>query len=208
MDQLDLSRRLRPRALRRLANRYRRQLIGGASLAAAAAATIVLAAPALAHDGLRTPTPLAACSATVPLTTPCSAAVTAPATTAGDYTVTLPGIGTLTITIDANSVVTGATVSGLTGFTASTPKVDKDGDRVTVTLTSTTDPNQVYKLKVAVKAPATAGGPATVTAKVKAVEKKDADEANEAAEFAKLLSQHKGVGIGEHHHFGFGGRGH
>ncbi len=156
MYELDLSRRLSPRTLRRL-------LIGGASLATAAAATLVLAAPALAHD--KTATPLSPCTSP-PLTTPCSATATP---SAGGYTITLPGIGTLNITLDpTTNAVTGATVSGLdAGFTASAVKVDKDADRVVVTFTSTTNPSQVYKLKVAVKAPATAGAAPTVTAKVK-----------------------------------------
>jgi hypothetical protein len=171
MTVRDLSRRLSPGAIRRLANRYRRQIVGGVSLAAAAAATVMFAVPALAHDGAKKPLP--ACSSTLPLTTPCAATVTPPAAPGGNYTVTLPGIGTLNITVDpATNQVTAATVSGLNaGFTASTPKIDADKDSVKVTFTSTTDPNQVYRLKVSVKAPATAGGTPTVTAKVKGAHK-------------------------------------
>jgi len=83
MDLIDLSRRLSPRALCRLAKRYRKQLVAGASLAAAAAFSIMLSIPVLAHDGA-TKTPPAACDfTTLPLTAACSALVTAPATTAG-----------------------------------------------------------------------------------------------------------------------------
>jgi hypothetical protein len=198
MDLIDLSRRLSPRALRRLVKRYRKQLVAGASLAAAAAFSIMLSIPALAHDG-ETKTPPAACDfTTLPLTAACSALVTAPATTAGNYLVTLPGGGTLTLTIDATGAVTGAAVSGLTGFTASVPIVDKDGDKVSVTLTSTTDPTQVINVKASVKPPATAGGPATVKAKVKPAEKEEADEPNEANEPAEApddtLGDHQGGG--------------
>jgi hypothetical protein len=177
MTQIDLSRVLTPKGVRRF-------LIGGASIAAAAGAAVVLAGPAFANESTSPeapPTPLAACASTLPLTTPCSVDVTAGAT-AGTFMVTLPGVGTLNITVDATTnLVTAASVTGLTGFTASTPAIGEDGNRVSVTLTSTTDPNQVYVLKVAVKPPATAGGAPTITAKVKAGEKEetDADDQNE-----------------------------
>ena len=67
---------------------------------------------------------------------------------------TLPGIGTLNITVDpTTNMVTAASVLGLTGFTASTVKIDGDGDKVSVTFTSTTDPSQVYRLSISVKPP-------------------------------------------------------
>jgi hypothetical protein len=215
MNLIDLSRRLSPRALRRLAKRYRKQLVAGASLAAAAAFSIMLSIPALAHDG-ETKTPPAACDfTTLPLTAACAALVTPPAvavppTTAGDYVVTLPGTGTLTLTIDASGKVTGAAVA-IPGYTFSVPAIDKDGDKVSVTLTKSGDPTQVIKVTASVKAPATANGPATVKAKIRPVEKEDADEANEAnetpkaADPANTLSDHKlggGGGGGEHHHGG------
>jgi hypothetical protein len=208
MDLLELSRRLSPRALRRLAVRYRKQLIAGASLAAAAGFSIMLSIPAFANDG-ETKTPPAACDfTTLPLTAACAAMVTPPAvavppTTAGDYVVTLPGSGTLTLTIDASGKVTGAAVA-ITGFTFSVPNIDKDGDKVTVTLTSS-DGTQVINVKASVKPPATAGGPATVKAKLRPAEKEDADEANEStdahdtADAAKTLSAQKSGGGGEHH---------
>ena len=176
MSEIDLSRVLTPRAVRRL-------LIGGASLAAAAGAALVLAGPALAHEGSTpevAPAPLAACASTLPLTTPCSVDVTAGAMS-GDFVVTLPGVGTLNITVDpTTNKVTAASVTGLTGFTATPVKVDGDGDKVSVTLTSTTDPSQVYVLKVAVK-PSATGGPPTITAKVKAgdTENEDKNEQND-----------------------------
>jgi predicted secreted protein len=186
MDRLDLNWRPSPRDLRRL-------LIGGVSVASAAA-MLLTAAPALAHDG--TPTPLPACSSTLPLTTPCSAPVT---TTATGYSIILPGIGTLDITVDpVTNKVTAATVSGLdANFTASAVKIDKDGDSVAVTLTSVSTPTQVYRLKVAVKPNAT--GAPTVTAKVKGAPKdEDGDEAHE----------HDGGGsheVGARGHHGGGG---
>jgi hypothetical protein len=204
MDIPDLSRRFTPRALLRLAKRYRKKLIAGGSLVVAAVFAVMLAIPALADEG-ETKTPPPACDfTTLPLTAACAAIVTAPAATAGDYFVTLPGGGTLTISIDGTGVVTGATVAGLTGFTASVPVVDKDGDKVKVTLTST-DGTQVINVSASVKPPATPGGPATVKAKAKPGEKEDADEANEAAEGSgSTLSEHKGGGGGDHHHEGGG----
>jgi hypothetical protein len=211
MDLVELSRRLSPRALRRLARRYRKQLVAGASLAAAAAFSIMLSIPVFAHDG-ETKTPPAACDfTTLPLTTACAALVTPPAvavppTTAGDYVVTLPGSGTLTLTIDASGKVTGAAVV-ITGYTFSVPTIDKDGDKVSVTLTSVADPTQVIKVTASVRPPATANGPATVKATVKPAEKEDADDANEANEANKpadnesannTLSDHKGGGGREH----------
>ncbi len=174
MNELEEREQLGRRALRRL-------LIGGASLAAAAATTLMLAAPTLANETPKPPLP--ACGTTLPLTTPCSAGVTPPATPGGSYVVTLPGIGTLNITIDpTTNMATAASVSGLTGFTASTVKIDGDGDKVSVTFTSTTDPTQVYRLSVSVKKPATAGGAPTVTAKVKTAHKHHDDETNEQSE--------------------------
>ena len=74
---------------------------------------------------------------------------------------------------------------------------------MTVTLTST-DGTQV-NVKASVKAPTTAGGPATVKAKLRPAEKEDADEANEAPKAAadnesanNTLSDHKGGGGREH----------
>ena len=176
MSEIDLSRVLTPRAVRRL-------LIGGASLAAAAGAVLVLAGPALANEGStleEAPAPLAACASTLPLTTPCSVDVIAGAMS-GDFVVTLPGVGILNITVDpTTNKVTAASVNGLTGFTATRVKVDGDGDRVSVTLTSATDPSQVYVLKVAVK-PSATGGAITITAKVKAgdTENEDKNERND-----------------------------
>jgi hypothetical protein len=168
MDKLDLNWRPSPRDLRRL-------VVGGVSMAVAAA-SLLTAAPALAHDD-KAPTPLPTCSATLPLTTPCSAAVT---TTATGYSIVLPGIGTLDITVDPlTNKVTAASVSGLdANFTASAVKIDKDSDSVAVTFTSVSTPTQVYKLKVGVKPNAT--GAPTVTAKVKGAPKDDdGDEAHE-----------------------------
>ncbi len=112
MNVIDLSRRLSPRALRRLVNRYRRRLVGGASLATAAALSVMLSVPALAHDGK---TPLAVCSTTTTLNTPCAAPVTpTPAAGVSAYTVVLPGIGTLSLTIDpTTNLVTAASMSSV-----------------------------------------------------------------------------------------------
>ena len=189
MTEIDLSRVLTPGAVRRL-------LVGGASLAAAAGAALVLAGPALANEGSTpevAPTPLAACASTLPLTTPCSVDVTAGAVS-GEFVVTLPGVGTLNITVDpTTNKVTAASVTGLSGFTATPVKVDGDGDKVSVTLTSTTDPNQVYVLKVAVK-PSATGAP-TITAKVKAGETENEDK-NEKNEQNEHRGEHDGGSAG------------
>jgi hypothetical protein len=219
MNVIDLSRRLSLKAVRRLATRYRRQLLGGASIGVLAASSILLALPAMAHDG--TATPLAAC--TTPLVTPCAPAVSpTPAAGVLSYTVTLPGIGMLNVVLDATGAVSSATLSGVdpAAFT-SVVKVDGDMDKVTVTLTSVTDPTVVYKATVSVKPPAVAGGAPTITAKLKSPEKEDADEvgetaAEEAAEAAAEAAEHstakpvsapKGGGSGEHHGGSGGGGG-
>ena len=94
-------------------------------------------------------------------------------------------------------------------------------DKVTVTLTSVTDPTVVYKATVSVKPPAVAGGAPTITANLKSPEKEDADEvgetaAEEAAEAAAEAAEHstakpvsapKGGGSGEHHGGSGGGGG-
>jgi hypothetical protein len=207
MDVLDQSRPLSLKALRRLARRYYKQLLAGGALAVAATFGILVSMPAFADDG-ETKTPLAACDfTTLPLTSACAAMVTAPLTgTAGDYLVTLPGGGTLTIAVDATGMVTGATVSGLaTGFTASVPTIDKEDNKVSVTVTSPT--GAVVDVHASVKPPTTAGSPATVTAKAKPGETEDAEEATETAESSSALSEHKGAGGGEHHPTGGGGGG-
>jgi hypothetical protein len=201
MNLIDLSRRLSPRALRRLVNRYRRQLVGGASLAAAAAFSVMLSVPALAND---VKTPLAPCNGTATLTTPCAAPVTpTPAAGVSSYTVVLPGIGTLSVTIDpTTNLVTAASMSSVDpAFTASAVKIDEDTDKVTVTLTSAADPSVVYKVTVKVKPPETAGGAPTITAKVKTPHKEGKEleehhsEGNEAAEHAAPTL---GFAIGDH----------
>jgi hypothetical protein len=135
------------------------------AIAVAVVAACAIAVPATAHDGGKTLPP---CSATLPLTTPCAPTVTPPSSPGGPYTITLPGVGTLSFTVDpATNTITSATVSGLAvNFTASTPKIDGDADKVTVTFTNTTDPTQVYRVRASVRAPATAGGAPTIFAKV------------------------------------------
>jgi hypothetical protein len=200
MDVIELSRKLSPRALRRLARRYRKQLIAGASLAAAAAATLMLAAPALADEGEIHPTPTP-CATSLPLTTPCAAPVMNPAT--GSYTVTLPGIGTLSITVDpTTSLITTATFTLASGttFTASAVTINEDNNKASVTVT---DGTAVYTVAAKVKPSATG---LVVTAKVKTPEKEDADETEkpEAPNTATPLKSSGGNG-GEHHGSGGGG---
>jgi hypothetical protein len=151
---LRVPQQLRSRALR----------FGAVALAVGAAC---IAAPVLAHDGPKAPPP--ACGSTLPLTTPCTPSVVAPATATGAYTVTLPGVGTLSFKIDAaTNTITSPTVTGLgANFTASTPKISADGTRVSVTFTNSADPAQVYRLKIKVKPPETAGGAPVVKAKVR-----------------------------------------
>ena len=148
-------------------------------LAAAAASGITLAlaaAPAMATPTTApsttptTRTPPPPCASAPPLTKPCSATV---ANSSGTYTVTLPGVGTLTFTIDptTNQVVLPANaVSNLgANFTATTPKVDGDG--VSVTFINAATPQQVYHLDVDVKPTTVAGSTATTPPTVTAIVK-------------------------------------
>jgi hypothetical protein len=149
-----LPRRLRSKALR----------FGAIAVAVGAAC---IAAPVLAHDGPKTPPP--ACGTTLPLTTPCTPTVVRPGEPGAPYLVTLPGVGTLSFIIDpATNKIISATVSGLgVNFTASTPKISADGTKVSVTFTNSADPTQVYRVKVRVKPPETAGGAPVVKASVR-----------------------------------------
>jgi hypothetical protein len=152
--------------VRRVPRRLRLSALRYVAIAVAVGAAAI-AAPVLAHDGSKPPAP--ACGSTLPLTTPCTPTVVAPTTAGGAYTVTLAGVGTLNFKLDpATNTITSASLSGLSvNFTASTPKIDGDADKVTVTFTSTTDPTQVYRVTVKVKDPATAGGAPVIKAKVR-----------------------------------------
>src|ERR1700682_222920 len=160
LETFDRARRM-PKQIRSKALRF-----GAIAIAVGAAC---IAAPVLAHDGPKPPAP--ACGTTLPLTTPCTPTVVAPAAATGTDTVTLPGVGTLSFKIDpaTNMIISGSpTVTGLGAhFTASTPKISADGTKVSVTFTNSADPTQVYRLKVKVKPPETAGGAPVVKAKVR-----------------------------------------
>jgi hypothetical protein len=193
MDRLAESGRSALLAIRRGLRMYRKTLRIALPLAVMGLSSLALASPALANDGAK-PSLLPTCGATLPLTTPCTPAVTAGG--GGSYSVMLPGIGTLNFTIDpATNLVTAASVSGLSAnFTASTPKVDADGDSIKVTFTSTTDPSQVYRVKVGVKPPTTPGGSPTVTAKVKGAHHSEKGEVEHENE------HHGGAGPGSGDH--------
>ena len=100
---------------------------------------------------------------------PCTATVS---NSGSNYTVTLPGVGTLTFSLDAAGNVTDPTVAGTeNGFTASTPKADGDG--VTATFTNAaTDPakTQQYKVDVDVHPADTASTEPKVTANVRSAD--------------------------------------
>ena len=145
-----------------------------ATLATVGVATALAVTPALAHEsGDSDPKP--ACGTALPLTTPCRAEVSV---SGSNYTVTLPGVGTLTFSLDANNNVVDPVIAGLeNGFTG-TPSVDHDG--VTATLSdaaSSTATPQTYKVDVDVRKPATAtaGTAPTVQATVKSHEGCDHD---------------------------------
>ena len=115
---------------------------------------------ASAHDSTDGTT-LAACGTTLPLTTPCAATV---ANSSGTYTVTVPGVGTVTFTLAGDGDdPTGVTATPASGFTASTA-VSK-GDKAAVTFTSTSNPAQHYTVVVRARQPAGATTP-TVKATV------------------------------------------
>jgi hypothetical protein len=183
----------------------RRLLIGGGALVAAAAAGLLTAIPAMADESASM-TPLVACDSS--LTVPCSADVTGPGS-AMDYTVTLPGVGTILVTLDASGTIMTAVVSPLTGFTASPAEISEEGNHVSFTLTSTTGPTKV--LEVSIKAtPSATGGTPTVTAKVKAGETENETETETETEGAggteaKTVSTGKAKSGGGEHSGGGGG---
>jgi len=134
-------------------------------------AGVLLAAPAASANPAPTPTatPPPACptpAATAPVyphsAVPCSLT---PAASGNTYTVTLPGVGSLTFTVDptTNTVVAAganaptSTATG-TNFTASTPQVSHDGDEVTVWFFNAANPKQVYVVHVHVKTTPPASG--------------------------------------------------
>ncbi len=185
-----------------LARVSRTALLRVLGLVAATTLAVVLAAPAAATGTSTTgstPTPLASCGTTLPLTTPCTPAITAPTTAGGAWTLTLPGVGSLVFTVDpATNQIVSASVSGVeTKFTASLSVDGEDGKvAATFTSTSTTAPTQVYTIAAKVQAPATVGGAPTVTAVVKSAEKED-DKDDDKNDKNKVGDEHR-VGGGDH----------
>jgi hypothetical protein len=122
----------------RVAQLPRRATIGVGVAAITLIGAFVLAKPASAHDNGSSPRPTpAAC------TTPLTAGVCSPDVAdngGGAFAVTLPGVGTLNLTVDPSTgLITDATVSGLAAnFTASAVKIDSDKDSAKVVITDTT----------------------------------------------------------------------
>jgi hypothetical protein len=115
----------------------------------AAAGLVVLAGllfgpqPARAHDVA--PTTLAACATTLPLTTPCDAAV---AVSGSTYTVTVPGVGTLTFTLEASGVASSPAATAADGWVVD--KAAADGDGAVAVFTNATT-GQTYKVDADVR---------------------------------------------------------
>ncbi len=108
--------------------------------------SLMVAGPAFADEGTP-PTPPPACATTsTTLATPCSAAVTS---SGGTYTVTVPGVGTVTFNLTADGTPTSVVATPASGFTAGTP--DVDGERVSVTFTNTSNPEQSYTVTAKAK---------------------------------------------------------
>jgi len=163
MSQPPFSVRVRPEA----SGLSRSMLRHGLSLTLAAGVALAMATSAFANGTKPSPTP---CASSAPITAPCVPTVGQSGST---YTITLPGIGTVTFTVDQTTgKVTGTPItSGLgAGYTA-TIKVDKDTDRITVVFTNT-DPTKSVVLVVRAK-PGANGAIPVVKAKVKAVHHDD-----------------------------------
>lgn len=146
-----------------------RALTGLVATGAVVVAGFVGPGPAMANDGAAAPAAVADCAATLPLTTPCKAAV---ANVGNNYTVTLPGVGTLTFSLDAANNVVNPVATADPGFTASTPAVDHDGAAATFVNATT---GEKYKVDADVRPAATPAAAPTVDATVKSREHCDHD---------------------------------
>ncbi|MFI5282117.1 MAG: hypothetical protein ACHQ0J_03200 [Candidatus Dormibacterales bacterium] len=167
-------------------------LRGGFAIGLAGVIALAMATSAFANGSKPLPSP---CASSAPITAPCIPTV---GQSGGNYTITLPGIGTLSFTVDQTTgKVTGTPATSALGanFTA-TIKVDKDTDKISVVFTNSADPTKSVLLVVKTK-PGPNGGAPVVTAKVKAVHHDDDGDKNE--------TEHDGGGSG---HSGSSGSGH
>jgi uncharacterized membrane protein YgcG len=135
----------------------------------ASGAVMFAAAPAFAT------TPLTACTpaAAAPLYTSACLPAVAGGTSAGAVTITVPGVGTVSLTLTSGGTFDPTTATATaTGanFSAGTPVVSPNGTHVTVTFINAANPAQKYvvKAKVVQTNPTTVGGAAgtVVTSKL------------------------------------------
>jgi hypothetical protein len=137
-----------------------------------AGAVLSVAGPAFADPTTTTSTS----TSTTSTLAPCTPASSAPLYTArcapvvsgsGTVTVTLPGVGSITFTVNPDGTVNTSTAPSVSvtgnNFSAGTPKVSADGTHIIVSFVNIASPEQHYNIKVKLSPP-TSGGQVGITA--------------------------------------------
>lgn len=147
-------------------------------IAAAAAALLIaggvlsVAGPAFADATTTTST------STTSTLAPCTPASSAPLYTArcaptvvnssGTVTVTLPGVGSITFTVNPDGTVNTSTAPSVSvignNFSAGTPKVSVDGTHISVSFVNIASPAQHYNIKVKLSPPTSQGADVGINA--------------------------------------------
>jgi len=143
---------------------------------AAAAAALLIAGAVLSVAGPAFADPTTTTSTSTTLA-PCTPASSAPLYTArcaptvvnasGTVTVTLPGVGSITFTVNPDGTVNTSTAPSVSvigdNFSGGTPKVSADGTHISVSFVNIAAPQQHYNIKVKLSPP-TSGGPVGINA--------------------------------------------
>ena len=146
------------------------RLAAAAGAVLLAGAVLSVAGPAFADPTTTsTSTTLAQCTPapSAPLYTARCAPMVDTAT-AGQVTVTLPGVGSITFAVNPDGTVNTATIPSVSmlgkNFSVGTPKVSADGTHISISFVNIASPVQRYSIKVKLSPPTSVGGPPTVNA--------------------------------------------